>query len=395
VLQAGEQAAWPDLDGSARADVVVVGCGITGALTAWRLARAGFDTLVLDRREAALGSTAASTALLQYELDTPLTRLRRMVGQARADRAYLRCVEAFAELEEVLGELGDRAGYARRESLYLAAGRADLAALRRESAARAGLGIAVELLERSDLQHRFGIDRPGAILSAVGGEIDAYALTLRLLEDAATSGARIRTGPRSEVRSVARSNGELVLTTAGNATVRARRVIFATGYEFAPALPAQRVSLHSTYALATAPTGLASPWPGSAIIWETARPYLYCRSLADGRVIVGGADEPFSDPARRDALIGSKALSLVASARALFPGLELVPDCAWAGVFAETPDGMPFIGPVPDLPGAHASLAYGGNGITFGVLASGILLELCRGRSHPDAELFALDRPLP
>ncbi|HEX6643650.1 MAG TPA: FAD-dependent oxidoreductase [Gemmatimonadales bacterium] len=394
VLQAGEQAAWPDLEGDARAEVVVIGGGITGALAAWRLAREGFDTLLLDRREAGLGSTAASTALLQYELDTPLSELRDLVGREAADRAYRRCVGAFDELEEVLDLLGERAGYARRQSLYLATESSELAALRREYEARAGLGIEVELLDRRDLLQRFGIDRPGAILSALGGELDAYTLTLRLLESAAAHGARIRTGERSEVVAV-EAGAELVLRTAGHATLRARSLVFATGYEFAPALPAPKVNLASTYALATAPTGRDPPWPGRAIIWETARPYLYFRTLADGRIIVGGADEPVADPARRDARIEDKARALIASARRVFPELELTADCAWAGVFAGTPDGMPYIGRVPGLPGAFASLAYGGNGITFGVLASGILLDLCRGTPHPDAELFGLDRPVP
>ena len=45
------------------------------------------------------------------------------------------------------------------------------------------------------------------------------------------------------------------------------------------------------------------------------------------------------------------------------------------------------------LPGVLASLAYGGNGITFGVVAADILLARCRGDHHPDAELFGFDRP--
>ena len=391
VLQAGEQAAWPDLGADARAEVLVVGGGITGALTAWRLAAAGVDTMLLDRREIALGSTAASTALLQYELDTPLRELRRLRGTPLADRVYLRCVSAFDDLDVLFEALGESAGFARRQSLYLASSSEEVAELRSEGAARAEIGIAVEYLDRGELRRHFGIDRPGALLSAVGGEVDAYRLTLRLTEAAVALGARVRTGPGAEVTRL-EPGATVTAHTAGGHAIRARRVVFATGYEFAPCLPPGDVELRSTYVVATPPLAAIEPWPGRAIIWETARPYLYLRTIADGRIIVGGADEPFSGPAERDALIEAKAQRLLESAGDLFPALELTADCAWAGAFAETPDGLPYIGPIPGMPGVYGSLAFGGNGITFGIIAAEMMLALCRDGIHPDAELYAFDR---
>lgn len=391
LLQAGERAAWPDLDGDAAADVVVIGAGITGALAAWRLADAGFDTLLLDRRGVGEGSTAASTALLQYELDTPLRTLRTLVGADRANRAYLRCIAAFGELEALLERLGERAGYARRQSLYLARERSELPELRRECAERAALGIAIEYLDRGTLARQFGLDRPGALLSGTGAEIDAYALALRLVEGAAALGVRVHTGPASEVVAV-EPGPAVTVSTAGGHRVRAHHVIVATGYEFAPNLPPRNVALHATYAVATQPLVGPEPWPGRALIWETGHPYLYLRTLPDGRIVVGGADDPFDGTLPDGALIEAKAQHLLARVRGLLPGLELEADCAWAGVFANTADGLPYIGAVPGMPGVLGSLAYGGNGITFGVIAADMLLALCRGDRHPDAELFGFAR---
>src|SRR5204862_4503448 len=67
---------------SAKADVVIVGAGITGALIARSLAQRGLSIIVLDRREPAHGSTMASTALLQWEIDTPLVRLADRSGSS-------------------------------------------------------------------------------------------------------------------------------------------------------------------------------------------------------------------------------------------------------------------------------------------------------------------------
>ena len=68
-----------------RCDVLIVGAGISGALAAEQQTDAGLSIVVIDRRGAVRGSTLASTSLLQYEIDTPLSKLAKRIGVARAD----------------------------------------------------------------------------------------------------------------------------------------------------------------------------------------------------------------------------------------------------------------------------------------------------------------------
>jgi len=80
--------AFPQLDADLGCDVAVVGAGITGALIADKLAGHGHDVVVVDQREVCWGSTSASTALLQYEIDTHATELVRRYNQSSALLAY-------------------------------------------------------------------------------------------------------------------------------------------------------------------------------------------------------------------------------------------------------------------------------------------------------------------
>jgi glycine/D-amino acid oxidase-like deaminating enzyme len=68
---------YPPLSHSLKVDFLVMGGGITGALTAWYLAKAGVSVAVVDRRHIGMGSTCASTALLQYEIDVPMHQLAK------------------------------------------------------------------------------------------------------------------------------------------------------------------------------------------------------------------------------------------------------------------------------------------------------------------------------
>jgi glycine/D-amino acid oxidase-like deaminating enzyme len=187
--------------------------------------------------------------------------------------------------------------------------------------------------------------------------------------------------------------GEVTLTTAGGHRVRARHVVFATGYETPEFLRDIPVKLKSTYAIAARVTG------GSGLgihdlplLWETGTPYFYARTDGPGRLIAGGEDDDFADPEARDARIPEKAAAIARKLARLVPGVAFEVDCAWAGTFAETPDSLPFIGPHPQFPGGLFALGYGGNGITFGLIAARILRDRILGRENPDAEMFRFDR---
>jgi glycine/D-amino acid oxidase-like deaminating enzyme len=127
-------------------------------------------------------------------------------------------------------------------------------------------------------------------------------------------------------------------------------------------------------------------------MWETARPYFYLRTTPDHRIVFGGADEPFETDSRRTRKLKRKTRELEQAFAANFPELAFKADYAWSGVFAETTDGLPCIG--PKIPGSRVfyALGYGGNGITFSQIAAGILRDACLGTKNADAGLFAFQR---
>ena len=84
LLKNGILANYPALEHDETCDVAIIGGGITGALVAHRLVQEGVNTVLLDKRDIGTGSTAASTSLLQYEIDTELAELISRVGEANA-----------------------------------------------------------------------------------------------------------------------------------------------------------------------------------------------------------------------------------------------------------------------------------------------------------------------
>jgi glycine/D-amino acid oxidase-like deaminating enzyme len=388
---AGLPAAYPSLHRDLHCELAVIGGGITGALVAHRFALAGVRTVLLEADEVARGSTAATTALIQYEIDTSLVDLIERVGGDHATRSYRLCLEAVRGIEALATGVGDGCGWRSTRSLYLASRRRDRRGLERERLTRRAAGIEVELLTERDIRGRFSFSRPAALLSPVAGEVDAYRLTYKLLREAAAAGLEVY--DRTPVAKYLSEKEGVELHTAAGARVRARRAVFATGYEAPACLEASIVRLLSTYAFATESAATFEGWgEDRCLIWDTARPYFYARTTADGRAIVGGADTPFATSHKRQRLLARQTDKLERQFRQMFPAIAAGVDWRWAGTFGETRDGLPYIGTARQFPHGYFALGYGGNGITFSWIAAGILLDLFMERKSPDAELFRFDR---
>src|ERR1700749_2463097 len=106
LMKNGLLTAFTSLQENIQADVAIIGAGISGALMAHYLVNEGLSVAVLDRRPAGMGSTAASTALLQYEIDTPMHELCGKVGEQNAVRSYKLCLEAIDKLQKMAAKLG-------------------------------------------------------------------------------------------------------------------------------------------------------------------------------------------------------------------------------------------------------------------------------------------------
>ncbi|MBO9202200.1 MULTISPECIES: NAD(P)/FAD-dependent oxidoreductase [Niastella] len=389
LLDKGIIHSYPSLQNDLRTDVVIMGAGISGALAAWCLVHAGFKTVVVDKRHVGMGSTAASTALLQYEIDTPLTELIGLRGERDAVRSYLLCLKAIDDLENICGQWPE-AGFTRHPSLQFASYKKDVAALEREFTLRKQYGFALQWLDKNAINDKFGFKKEAALLSRDGAAIKAYSLTHALLHRCRQLGVEVY--DHTAISHFRENQRGVALITEEGKKIRARKLVIACGYESAQYIPQKVQTLQSTYAIISEACNTNQHWYRNALIWETARPYLYLRTTADNRILVGGRDDDFSSPYLRDRALPAKARALETTFRKLFPHIRFRTDFKWAGTFASTKDGLPYIGSLPGKPHTYFALGLGGNGITFSIIAAQIITRLALGLKDDDARLFGFNR---
>jgi len=381
---------YPRLRNNKTADIIILGGGISGALAAHYLQNAGVDCILVDGRTIGLGSTCASTSLLQYEIDKPLSELAGLIGREKAERAYHLCAKAVNDLEQICNEI-KFTNFQCCDSVYFAASKKDIAFLEREFTARKQTGFPVVWMEAGELEKRYRLAAPGAIVSAIGAQTNAYMLTHALHQYHINKGMEVY--DRTQVVQIDHHKKGVTLFTTDGYKISCKKLVYATGYESVGYIDKKIVKLVSTYATSSEQyEDLGSSWQDTAIFWNTADPYFYTRATHDNRILAGGRDEPFSSPQKRDVLIEKKSRQLEKDFQRHFPAVPFKKEFSWTGIFGSTKDGLPFIGNYEKLPNSLFALGFGGNGITFSVTAAEIIKDMIKGRNNADLSLFSFAR---
>ncbi|CCM74835.1 NAD(P)/FAD-dependent oxidoreductase [Rhizobium mesoamericanum] len=386
---AGTKPAYQPLQDNLKVDAMIIGGGITGALIGQLLSERGLSVVIVDRQTPGLGSTGASTAMLQWETDRTLGELEHFYGFDRAVGIYRRSAASVAGLSKLIVANRIACNLLPRQSLLLTSNQEGAGDLLREVELRRRAGLPSRYLEHCDLFTEFELDRDAAILSRGSAEADPLLLTWGLLDIAVKHGARLIGASVTRLHS---EGGSVSAETDGSFVIDAKTAVLATGYVM-PGI--EMPKLHrttSSWALATVPQDPAALWRDQVLIWEDSHPYLYMRTTTDGRIIAGGEDDDTIDPAARDAKLAEKVMAIREKMKRLWSRADTRVATAWCGTFGETSDGLPLIGPVPSMPQVYAACGYGGNGITFSYLAAQVIGAMIGGGYRDWFDDFALDR---
>jgi glycine/D-amino acid oxidase-like deaminating enzyme len=385
--------ARPALHRNLEADVAVVGGGVTGCAVAYFLAQSGAKVVLLEANRIGRGSTAASTALLMQEPDTDFRDLAARYGAKATRHIWSAGRAAVTDLRRTLQALHIDVRAHALPSVYFTRDEDQVAGLQREHRRRRAARVPARWLTPNAIFNLTGIDAEGAILTAGNAQVDPYRTCLGLAEAAERHDAWVF--ERSRVRRM-RGDARGIDIDVGRSRIRASWGVVATGYATPSFKPlAARFRMVDTYVIATPPLSRlarTSLGLGDVMLWDTEEPYHYLRWTPDHRLLFGGGDRPHQSGSRW-AVLRAKARELVRDLSGLYPALgRIEPEYAWEGLFASTPDGLPYIGTHRRYPRHLFALGYGGNGMTFGFMAGRMLARIIDGTSRPEDALFSFGR---
>lgn len=381
---------YPRLTESATCDVAIVGGGICGTMLAYELSRQRVNVLLVDRKQPGTGATAASTAMLQYELDTPLLHLAERRGHSLALSVYKRWWAALDEIRKMVRRLDDHAGIAKRPSVFIAGSIMNSSELRAECRARTAAGIECAWIDGDTLYKRFGIVGDSAIVSDGALELDPLRLAHALLRTSRRRGVRIYGD--TEVAAVSPDRHGVTLTTQHGRQIRCTFAVFATGNEPPYFVDHSLVRSRTTFAVASQPLDPLKLWSERCMMWEASDPYFYARLTPDNRVLMGGEDLGQGRCASAEDLTLA-SMKLLSKLRLRVPQIRDVAAMhSWCGELSYTEDGLPIIDRVPESSRLAVVMGQGSNGITFSWIAAKVLAGMVLAEPDPSQPLFAMQR---
>jgi len=373
------------------ADVAIVGGGVIGTATAHALRQLAPDlrVVLVEAERLAHGASGRNAGFLLLGTHSDYASAVETYGRDRARRIWAFTHEAF----RLAAEVGARrdVGFTHTGSVIAAGDLNEAERLRQSHALLAEDGVETRFLEAEAAHERIGaLGFPAALLVPEGGTIDPARLVRAL---AAESGAEVV--ERCRVEAVEAEGGRVRLAVAEGGEVVADRVLVAANAYLPRLLPdlSRIVRPVRAQMLATAPAARVLDVPV-----YSHEGFYYLRQRDDGRVLLGGArhlheaDEVGYEDATTDALQASLADYLAEH----FPmWADLAVERRWSGTMGFSPDGLPCLSAVPDVPGAHVAAGFTGHGmgyaLRFGQLAARTLL----GQPDDAADLFAASRRSP
>jgi glycine/D-amino acid oxidase-like deaminating enzyme len=367
-------------------DAIVIGAGISGAATAYHLAKAGAKTLLLERGEPASGGTGKSAAIIRQSYSTPL-----LVRLARA---------SITMFENAKAELGKDAGFV-QDGYCFVVSREMLDGAKKNVAMQRGLGIVNEWSQGPGFPQHLPEINPEGIAGIVyephGGYADPVQATEAYVGAFRNAGGEFRA--RTPVRRLTRDGDRITGVELDSDTIAAGHVVNAAG-PWAKPLAASvglDLSIRSVREQDTVwqvPAGRAVPKTSVSMGVDAC----YYRPLGQGRFIIGRGFpkeyvdvDPYNYKTTADDDFITDVQTRVERRCPTFVGMKLIE--AYAALYDVTPDWYPFVGPRSGLAG-YADFS-GGSGHGFKI-APAIGRELADwlliGKVADDFRQFSHDR---
>ncbi len=379
---------YASLQEDTECDVLIIGCGSSGAQCAYYLLDSGLDIVMVDARRIGEGSTSTNTALLQYLGEKFYFELSNTFGEEKATTHVKLCEQAITDIETAAQSL-EHVGFKRRDSLYTASDAQGVQILNKEYDLLKKHQFDVEKWDREKISKHFPFSRESALLIKNDAEINPLAFTDQLIQLAAEKGFRIF--ENTKILRHHYENGTVTYTTSEGYHIKAKKVIVAAGYETLDFRKHKNLAMESTYTIITKPLDL-SFWYERMLLWETKRPYIYMRTTEDNRIIIGGLDETTDIPEERDNQLISKKNQLVKEFNKFFPDVRIEPEFYLGALYGGTTDGLPMIGTYEDLPNVYHVYAYGDNGTIYNMVLGKIIGDLVLKGSSPNSDLYVQTR---
>lgn len=380
--------------GDGTADVVIIGGGLTGSTTAYVLAKAGLDVVLLEANRTASGATASGPGMILPEPAVSFRAAEAAAGLRRTKAAWHAARDSALDMAAALRRLTIRCDLEPAPLLATAFRDDGELPLKRELASRRAGGVEASWLTPRAVATALAIDTKGAIRQKGAFVFDPVRAALGMIRAAEAAGARI--AERSTVRrtTFTRKSADVILATG---RIRTRGIVVATGTPGGLFRPLVRhVRQAEAYAVVTEPLTphmKRATGPHDSVVVETGDSPRLIRWLADGRALFAGAESTPAGPRNLPKVLVQRTGQLMYELSLRYPAISGLPArWGWPVPVVTAPDGLPWIGVHRNYPFHFFAVAQGWHGDGLAWYSAKAALRHFRGEPTKGDYIFEFGR---
>ena len=367
---------YPYLNKDIETDVVVVGGGISGAITAFFLAKEGFDVVVLEKNIIGCSNTSLSCGTITDFTD-------QMYIKVEKDKETINKMQRKANklLDEILVDINNNKDLKRINHNIITTKMFQKGMFKAEQEKRNTLGQKVELLEKGN----------GIVIEEESRLIDTYELTAQII-NYLNKFPNVHIYENTSLISFNSNYNGVEITTNNDFKIKAGSLILTTSVDGLNIASIPNSQLYRRFGIK-----LKTNFKEELSLKVLNDIPIYIRVDNFGNMIVSGIDTKYSYRMENSKVIEmlekeneKRLIGLVAK---IFPKIEIAEEIiSFSGNILDTKDKLPIISEIDKLPNVYLNIGVGCSAIANVLVGADILKEAVQGYYKKEASLFKLNR---
>jgi glycine/D-amino acid oxidase-like deaminating enzyme len=376
---------YPAVSGVMEKDVIIVGGGLAGVVSAYLLSKEGKRVALIEKDELGQATTHLTTAFLTQSLDTDFSALASDFGESTAKKIIASHGDAIDLIESIIKEHSIDCDFERCSNFVYANSPEDMKDIEQEADEAKKLGLKTTVSKETA---ELGFPNAGFMEVKDQAKFHPMKFLFALAEEAEKFGAEIF--ENSEVASIKQKDEKSnVVVKVGDFSLEAKWAISATYEPFhQPIRLFFNKGMYKSYVFEAEVTDMRLQ---VGTYEDTENPYHYIRVDKDGekyRVIIGGEDHRKDIPVDENKNFNA----LLEYMKKIIPDKNFTIKQKWSGPILEPVDGLAYIGRANDQSNILYAFAFSGNGMTYSAIAGRLFADIIAGKKNALQEIYAADR---
>ena len=391
---------YPYLSGDKKCDVLVVGAGIGGALTAYMQAKEGANVIVIDKNIIGYGATMQTDGTLETRVDFN-SKILKSVSEKYINKCNTLCSQALEDIKNIINDLAldedckiyiEQLGFKTVDLMYYSDKITNKISMYKNFERLGRQNSTIEYLEEDPLINL----KTGIIFPNSAAIMNPYLLT-QLIFLYLNKMENVEIYENTNITNITCKDEVVECITDNRFKIFAGTVVLTNGIHTLDYLKKDNITLNKTFTVVTQKINDLEDNITKIVAKDINFPNTTIGITQDKRIVICGEDIKQNERMINDKYFmkfaDGKYKKMYLNFRKLLNLSEdvKITNC-FSGMYLDTKDGLPIIDEIDNMPNVYCNLGIGKNGIVFSMIGARMLKEISKRYHVKDMYLFREDR---